>query len=435
MAAAAADSVDLPGWEAGLEEMFARIGGRFRQRRTWQRAQAYVRGLLSKAERKNGWQLAEQSGEASPDGMQRLLNSYHWDADGVRDDLRAYVVDHLGHEQGVLVADESGVLKKGTKSAGVQRQYSGTAGRIENCQIGVFLTYASQRGRALIDRELYLPEHSWCDDRDRCRQAAIPDEVAFATKPQLAQRMIERALAADVPFGWFTADEVYGQHRGLRTWLEGGTESGPRRADALAALLPDRAWQTLSCGQGAKGPRLYDWALIDTSSPAHRLLVRRSLAAPSQLAYFICHSPARAPLSVLLAVVGVRWTVEECFQAAKNEVGLDHYQVRLWHAWYRHATLAMLAHAWLAATAAGSRSESTADPPGVGADPASEPLIPLTLNEVRRLHATLTCPAHSLGYVLAWSRWRRRHQARARRCHYRRRLHRFLELAATRPGP
>ena len=430
--------------------MFACIRGRFLQRRTWQRAQAYVRGLLSKAERKNGWQLAEQSGEATPDGMQRLLNAYRWDADGVRDDLRAYVVDHLGHEQGVLVVDESGVVKKGTKSAGVQRQYSGTAGRIENCQIGVFLTYASPRGRALIDRELYLPEHSWCADRERCRRAAVPDEVAFATKPQLAQRMIERALAADVPFGWVTADEIYGQNPGLRARLEGrtisyvmavpcsqefDTESGSRRADVLAAALPDRAWQTLSCGQGAKGPRLYDWALIDTTSPAHRLLVRRSLSDPSQLAYFICHSPARAPLSVLVAVIGVRWTVEECFQASKNEVGLDHYQVRLWHAWYRHITLAMLALAWLAITAAGARPEATVDAPGDAGNPASEPLIPLTVNEVRRLHATLTYPAHSLGHVLAWSRWRRRHQARARRCHYRRRLQRFLELAASRPAP
>lgn len=430
--------------------MFARIDGRFRQQRSRERARAYVRGLLSKAERKNSWQLAELSGEASPDGMQRLLNAYRWDADGVRDDLRAYVVDHLGHEQGVLVVDESGVVKKGARSAGVQRQYSGTAGRVENCQIGVFLTYASPPGRALIDRELYLPERNWCADRDRCRQAAIPDEVAFATKPQLAQRMIERALAADVPFGWVTGDEVYGQNPGLRAWLEGrtisfvmavpcsqefGTESGPRRADALAPLLPDRAWQTLSCGLGAKGPRLYDWALIDTSSPGHRLLVRRSLADPSKLAYFICHSPARAPLSVLVAVVGVRWTVEECFQASKNEVGLDHYQVRLWHAWYRHITLAMLAHAWLAVTAAASQPEPAPIALDDGAVPAPESLIPFTVNEIRRLHATLTCPLHSLGHVLAWSRWRRRHQARARRCHYRRRLHRFLELAATRPGP
>jgi len=430
--------------------MLARIEGRFRQRRSWERANAYVRGLLSRAQRKNGWQLAEQVGEATPDGMQRLLNAYRWDADGVRDDLRGYVVDHLGHEQGVLVADESGFLKKGTMSVGVQRQYSGTAGRIENCQIGVFLTYASPQGRALIDRELYLPEHTWCAHRDRCRQAAVPNQVAFATKPQLAQRMIERALEAGVPFGWFAADEVYGQNPGLRAWLEGkaisyvmavpcsqefGTESGPRRADALVAGLPGPAWQILSCGQGAKGPRFYDWALIDTTSPAHRLLVRRSLTDPSELAYFICHSPARAPLPELVAVVGTRWTVEECFQAGKNEVGLDHYQVRLWHAWYRHVTLAMLAHAWLAVTASHSRPDTTTDTYAVGDECAPQALIPLSVNEIRHLHASLTCPARSPGPILAWSRWRRRHQARARQCHYRRRLHRFLELAASRSSP
>jgi SRSO17 transposase len=429
-----------------------RIGHRFPQQRSWLRAQAYLRGLLSRTERKNGWHLAEYAGESTPDGMQRLLNAYRWDTDGVRDDLREYVIDHLGHAGGVLVADETGFVKKGAMSVGVQRQYSGTAGRIENCQVGVFLTYASARGRALIDRELYLPERSWCADRERCRQAAVPDQVAFATKPQFAQRMIGRAVEAGVPFAWVAADEVYGQNPALRSWLEGkaisyvmavpcsqefNTEDGPRRAKALAALLPCPAWHMLSCGQGAKGPRLYDWALIDTTSPAHRLLIRRSLTDPSQLAYFICHSQADVPLHELVAVVGVRWTVEECFQAAKNEVGLDHYQVRLWHAWYRHVTLAMLAHAWLAVTAAAAKLDASPDsPPSADhADPAADSLAPLSVNEIRRLHANLACPARSASHVLAWSQWRRRHQARARNCHYRRRLHRFLELAAARPGP
>jgi len=263
--------------------------------------------------------------------------------------------------------------------------------------------------------------------------------------------MIGRALEANVPFAWVAADEVYGQNPGLRSWLEGrpisyvmavpcsqefGVEGGPRRADALAALLPGQAWHRLSCGQGAKGPRLYDWGLVDTASPVHRLLIRRSLADPTQLAYFICHSQADTTLHELVAVVGVRWTVEECFQAAKNEVGLDHYQVRLWHAWYRHVTLAMLAHAWLAVTASAARPEPTSDsPPMDGDESADDVLAPLSVNEIRRLHATLTCPTHSARHVLAWSRWRRRHQARARRCHYQRRLHRFLELAAASPGP
>jgi SRSO17 transposase len=420
----------------------ARIGARFGRVEPRLRAVGYLRSLLSRVERKNGWQLAEQVGDATPNGMQRLLNRHRWDADGVRDDLRTYVVDRLGEDGGVLVADESGFVKKGRKSVGVQRQYSGTAGRIENCQVGVFLAYASPRGRALIDRELYLPEHSWCADRERCREAAVPEEVTFAPKPELARRMIERALRAGVPFGWVAADEVYGQHPGLRAWLEGqairyamgvpcsqefSTAVGRRRADALVALLPDDAWRTMSCGQGAKGPRLYDWALIGTTSPAHRLLVRRSITHPSQLAYFICHSPAGASLSELVSVVGVRWTIEECFQAAKNEVGLDQYEVRLWHAWYRHITLSMLAHAWLAGVAAKARTEAEAQADDDG-------LIPLSVNEIRRLHATLTCPARSPRHTLAWSHWRRCHQARARRCHYRRRLARFLARVAA-SGP
>lgn len=400
-----------------------------------------MRGVLSRAERKNGWQLAEGAGDTTPDGMQRLLNSYRWEADEVRDDLRAYVVEHLGQEGGVLVVDESGFVKKGTKSVGVQRQYSGTAGRVENCQIGVFLAYASARGRTLIDRELYLPEHTWCANRERRLEAGVPEEVDFATKPELARRMIERALKAGVPFGWVAGDEVYGQHPGLRAGLEAlvinyvmgvpcsqefDTLAGRCRADALAATLPDHAWQRMSCGQGAKGPRLYDWALIDTTSPAHRLLVRRSISDLTDMAYFICHSPNRASLTVLVGVVGVRWTIEECFQASKNEVGLDHYQVRLWHAWYRHVTLAMLAHVWLAVTAADTTDGDHLD---------SDLLIPLSVNEVRRVHATVSCRTHSSGHALAWSRWRRRHQARARRCHYRRRLQRFLEFAAARPDP
>ncbi len=423
--------------------MVARIAGRFVRVEPRRRAAAYLRALLSRVERKNGWQLAEQVGDATPNGMQRLLNRHRWDADGLRDDLRGYVVDHLGQEDGVLVADESGFVKKGSKSVGVQRQYSGTAGRVENCQIGVFLAYASPRGRALIDRELYLPERTWCADRERRQEAAVPEEVIFATKPELARRMIERAGKAGVPFGWVAADEVYGQHRGLRAWLEGqairyvmgvpcsqqfDTPAGRRRADALAALRPNHAWRTMSCGEGAKGPRLYDWALIDTTSPAHRLLIRRSIADPSDLAYFICHSPTDTTLSELVAVVGVRWTVEECFQAAKNEVGLDHYEVRLWHAWYRHITLAMLAHAWLAIVAAKSSAQTDAADDG-------DRLVPLSVNEIRRLHATLTCPARSPDHTLIWSRWRRSHQCTARRCHYRRRLARFLEHAAALRGP
>ena len=261
---------------AGLDELRGRIAGRFGRAEPRARVREYVSGLVAGLERKNGWTLAEWAGEVSPDGMQRLLRRADWDVEGVRDDVRAYVVDQLGDEDGVLIADDTGFLKKGTRSAGVQRQYSGTAGRTENCQVGVFLAYASAHGHALIDRELYLPQ-SWVDAPERCRAAGIPPEVEFATKPRQAQEMIAGAIAAGVPFAWFTADEVYGQAKWLQAWLEGQDVSyvmairrsdtvtmpeGERRADALIAAVPARAWQQISAGAGAHGPREFDWARI-----------------------------------------------------------------------------------------------------------------------------------------------------------------------------
>jgi len=371
---AAGPRVDPARWRAEFEDAFALVAGRFAGRPARLRAKAYLQGLLSQTERKNGWTIAEHAGDVSPDGMQRLLNFYAWDADAVRDDVRGYVIDRLGHPDGVLVVDETGFIKKGTRSAGVQRQYSGTAGRIENCQLGVFLSYASPCGRALIDRELYLPA-SWTCDRARCAEAGVPERVGFATKPQLAQAMIERADGAGVPFGWVAADEAYGNNPGLRGWLEDhqlsylmavscsfavATHAGHHRADALVADLPKQAWQRLSAGDGAKGPRLYDWALIDTVD-SHQVLLRRSIADPGEVAYYICWAPHQVPLRELVRIAGARWAIEECFQAAKNEVGLDHYQVRKYHAWYRHITLAVLAHALLAAIAASKRSASQAE--------------------------------------------------------------------------
>ena len=373
-------------WSERLNEMFAQVAGEFENAGSRKRARAYLLGLLSHAERKNGWTLAEFAGDRSPDGMQRLLNFYAWDAGAVRDAVRRYVVANLGDPAAVLVVDETGFLKKGTRSAGVARQYTGTAGRVENCQVGVFLAYAGPDGaRALIDRELYLPE-KWTGDRDRCRAAGIGDEVAFATKPALAQKMIERAVAAGVPFSWVAADEVYGQNPGLRDWLEDQqiayvmavpcsemitVAAGRRRADALAALVPGRAWQRLSCADGSKGPRLYDWALIETAGSGHFLLVRRSLhlneKGERELAYFWCYAPHGASLAELVAVAGARWAVEDCFAEAKNEAGLDHYQVRLYQAWYRHVTLSMLAHAFLAVTARTLRPASPG-PRAAGAD-------------------------------------------------------------------
>ena len=349
---------DLAAWVAGLDDLFALVAGRFGRVEPRRRARAYVRGLLAPLASKNGWTLAEAAGDSTPDGMQRLLNAAAWDADGVRDDVRAYVTAHLGAADGVLVVDETGFLKKGTKSAGVQRQYSGTAGRVENCQLGVFCAYASSKGRALIDRELYLPK-SWIADRDRCRQAAIPDDSVFATKPELARAMLGRAIEAGVPAAWATADEAYGQDHKFRSWLEqrrigyvvavpcsqtipGSTSTS--RADVLAGQAPEQAWKRLSCGAGAKGPRIFDWAVAalpcyeDTTPPgwSRWLLARRSPARNSkgelERAYYLCCAPAGTADEELIRVAGSRWAVEECFQTAKTETGLDQYQVRRYDA-------------------------------------------------------------------------------------------------------
>ena len=363
---------------AGLDDLFALAASRFFRVEPRRRARAYVRGLLAPLASKNGWTLAEAAGDGTPDGMQRLLNAAAWDADGVRDDVRAYVTGHLGSPDGVLIVDETGFLKKGTKSAGVQRQYSGTAGRVENCQLGVFCAYATPKGRALIDRELYLPK-SWIADRDRCREAAVPDEVEFATKTDLARAMLARALDAGVPASWVTADEAYGKEYKFRCWLEARrigyvvavpcnqvipATAGTSRADVLTAHAPPAAWKRRNCGAGAEGPRLYDWAVAslhchqDTTPPgwSRWLLVRRSLTPNAkgelELAYYLCCAPAATTDEELIRVAGSRWAIEECFQTAKNETGLDQYQVRRYDAWYRHMTLAMLAHAYLAVTAA-----------------------------------------------------------------------------------
>jgi SRSO17 transposase len=368
--------VDLQDWVSGLDGLFGRVAGRFGRVEPRRQARAYLLGLLAPIERKNGWQLAEAAGDTAPDRMQRLLNSARWDPREVRDDLRDYVMDNLGHREGVLIVDDTGFLKKGDKSAGVQRQYSGTAGRVENCQLGAFLAYASRLGRALIDAELYLPK-SWTDDAARCAVAGIPEQVTFATKPVLARAMLARALAAGVPASWVTADEAYGMDFKFRRFLEehhlsyvvavpksqsvGMGLTGDTRADTLAAQAPPQIWKRRSCGDGAKGERLYDWALATVhfeAEPGYQrwLLVRRSLTSDAkgelELAYYLCHAPVGTSMEDLIAVAGARWAIEECFASAKNETGLDHYQVRRYDAWHRHITLAMLAHAYLAVTAA-----------------------------------------------------------------------------------
>jgi SRSO17 transposase len=362
-------------WSELFNEMFMQVAGAFSNARVRRHGRAYLLGLLSQAERKNSWQLAELAGDASPDGMQRLLNFSPWDEDAARNALARYVVKAMGDPAAVLAVDETGFLKKGRMSAGVARMYTGTAGRVENCQVGVFAAYVTpDGGRALIDRELYLPE-KWTGDRDRCRAAGIGDDVAFATKPELAWAMISRARDAGVPFSWVAGDEVYGGNPGLRARLEEHgiayvmatacsdvipLAAGGMRADEALALVPQESWQRLSCADGSKGPRLYDWALIATAEgPGHHLLVRRSLQPGEkgrlELAFFRCWPPRPVTLPELVAVAGARWGIEDCFAEAKGEAGLDHYQVRRYRAWYRHATLAMLAHAFLAVAARASR--------------------------------------------------------------------------------
>jgi SRSO17 transposase len=358
-------------WSAGFAAFTGRFAGRFTRVESRRQMAVYLRGLLSETERKNGWTLAEAAGDGGPQGMQRLLNFYAWDVDGVRDDVRAVVAQALGDaERAVLIVDETGFVKKGTKSAGVARQYSGTAGRIENSQVGVFAAYASAQGRGLIDRELYIPK-DWFTDRERCRTAGIPDERNFETKPELARRMIARALEANLPFGWVTADEAYGQVGRLRSWLEGhdlahvlavpksqmviSMDLRQRRAHAVIAELVESDWKRLSCGNGAHGQRLYDWAAIDIRpwrepDRGHWLLARRSITDPDEIAYYLCYGPADTELTELVRVAGARWAIEECFQTAKNETGLDHYQVRRYEAWYRHITLSMAAAAFLLIT-------------------------------------------------------------------------------------
>jgi SRSO17 transposase len=360
-------AVDVHAWAEELQAVGGRIGQHFTRSEPRRRALDYVRGLLSDAQRKNGWQLAEFVGDRRPYGVQHLLGRADWDADAVRDDLRAYVMDHLVDPQGVLIVDETGFLKKGTKSAGVQRQYSGTAGRIENCQIGVFLAFAGKHGHAFLDRELYLPR-GWADDAERRRGAAIPAGVAFATKPQMARRMLARAFAAGVKAAWVTADEVYGCDSALRRWLEERRQPYVLaiRSDqrlwvdfrqvpvaGIAAAAPAGAWRRLSCGAGVKGPRWYDWWLLPVNRPSgdelqRWLLVRRRVTDPTDRAYYFAAATAGTPLERLVEAAGMRWAVECGFEAAKGECGLADYEVRSWPGWYRHVTLALFAHALLA---------------------------------------------------------------------------------------
>jgi SRSO17 transposase len=355
-------------WIATLDALHTRIAPHFARAEARTRVRRYLDALLAPVARKNGWQLAEHLGEAGPQGVQRLLNAADWDVDAVRDDLIAFVAEQLGDPDGVLIVDETGFLKKGTKSVGVQRQYSGTAGRRENQQIGVFLAYASPHGTAFLDRTLYLPE-VWAQDAERRAEAGVPETVAFATKGELAQQMLARAFAAQVPATWVVGDTIYGGDE-LRRWLE--TQGRPYvlavpcthalwtmgqqvEVRTLADGVPATAWARLSAGEGSQGPRWYDWALLAlpyAAPPAmmHWLLVRRSVSDPTERAYYRVCGPAETTLAALVQVAGRRWCIETAFEEAKGVAGLDQYEVRKWTAWYRHVTLALLAYAALVVT-------------------------------------------------------------------------------------
>jgi SRSO17 transposase len=390
-------SLEAGGWRAELDGLLARLGRLFARAEPRGQAGRYLEGLLGPVRRKNGWQLAEHLGDARPWRTQRVLSHVLWDEEAARDLCREHVVERLGAEDAVLVVDETGFLKKGRHSAGVARQYTGTAGRVENAQVGVFLAYGSRGGQALIDRRLYLPER-WAGDAGRRRAAKVPEDVGFRTKPEIAREMIAHALDAGVPCGWVLGDAVYGADRRLRVMLEGrgqpyllgvrgndtvwaelGGQVGQHAPEDLAKALPAQAWRRLSAGAGAKGERLCDWArvrLVRLQEPPwdHWLLVRRSIADPEDLAYFVVFGPAGSRLLDLARVAGRRWLVEECFEAAKQEVGLADYEVRSWRGWHRHVTLAMLALALLAGLRARlNAAKGGAAPPVSSSSPSACP--------------------------------------------------------------
>ena len=385
---------ELEQWAEDFVAFHERFADLYHRQEPREQALKYLHSLLGPVERKNGWQMAEANGDKTPDATQRLLYQAKWEADAARDRLQQFVIEVFGDEEGIGVVDETGFLKKGDKSVGVQRQYSGTAGKKDNCQIGTFLSYASRHGHVFLDRCLYLPE-SWSAAPERREQAKVPENVVFETKPEQAAKMLEHAWENGVPMRWVTGDEVYGDSPVLRDSIaEGGRwyvlavrtnitvwpvrptvaipeyrgsgrkptkqqvvgdPSTPLSVLAVVAAWPASRWQRLTVAEGEKGPRTYDWACqrivehVD-QLPARDgwLLARRSIANPDDIAYYLSSAPDHLPLLTLAQVASTRYTVEQCIEEAKGEAGLDHYEVRYWHSWHRHITLSMMAHSWLA---------------------------------------------------------------------------------------
>ena len=429
-------------WALELRHLHARIAPYFARPEPRQRSLLYLQGILSDVARKNGWQLAEQAGETRPDGMQRLLSKAVWDEDGVRDELRTYVLDRLGAEHAIAAIDETSFPKRGDKSAGVAPQYCGSTKQVENCQVGVFLSYISPLGHTLLDRELYLPRH-WVEDRPRCKEAGIPDTVRFQTKCELARQMMERMYQAQVPIDWVVADTVYGNNLDLRTWLEDQgycyvlavanteeigimTPDGPKLLTVKQAeqlLVQPQDWQRLSVRTGTKGPLFFDWACLPIlhrwqDDKSHWVLIRRIPNDPTEKTYYLVFGPVGTTLEVMVKAIGARWHIEEEFENGKD-IGLDQYEVRSFVGWFRHMTLVLLVLAMLTVICAKARLSSAAKesnqmPPFP---------VPLTVPEVRRLLGRLLFPlSRSAPAVLAWSWWRRCQQARASVSHAKRRL-------------
>lgn len=434
--------IDVVRWADALVRLHVRLAARFARPEPFRRALAYLQGILSCVERKNGWQLAEHAREANPYGMQRLLSQAVWDADGVRDDLRDFVIKHLGDLYAILVIDETSFLKRGRKSAGVKKQYCGTTGDLENCQVGVFLSYVTAKGHTLIDRELYLPL-KWIEDRERCREAGIPESVRFQTKPELARLMVERIHHAQLPISWVVADTVYGSNQDLRTWLEKnqypfvlavacdeviGIQTPLERKrvevrDVEALLLNAQDWQRISMSQGTKGPRSFDWAVVPIlhkweDDGQHWLLIRRCVDDPPKKTHYLVFAPKGTTLQKMVEAIGARWDIEQDFETGKD-MGLDQYEVRSWLGWYRHITLVMLAHAFLTMICSQDQKPACITS-------CTLPLLvvaPLTVPEVRHLlgHLIWPPPCNAM-LLLCWSWWRRCHRSRACYYHTKRRL-------------
>jgi SRSO17 transposase len=442
----------IASWSLTLRQWQSRLAPFFARPEVLGHALLYLHAILSDIPRKNGWQIAEHARQARPYGMQRLLSRAVWDQDAVRDELRSFVCQTLSPRAAlptsasdhspfpVLIIDESGFPKRGKHSAGVGPQYCGVNGRVENCQVGVFLSYVTMLGHALLDRELYLPE-DWCADAARRQAAHIPESVRFATKPELAQRMLQRAQAAHLPICWVVADTVYGHSPDLRLFLEAQgyayglavpctevvcvhTRDGPLLSDvgSIPHQLRAQDWQCLSQSQGTKGERLFDWALLPwmhggTVDGRHWLLIRRCLDDPHELAYYLLWAPPDTPLFIMVLAVGARWHIEEDLEASKD-LGLDEYEVRSSLGWYRHCTLVLLAYAFLVSICVQDRSQQA---PPQESTPCS-PLSALTPSEAQHLLARLIWPLPtSASLVCAWSRFRRSHQYWAGYYHRRRR--------------